>query len=183
MSDKTVSNSVTTAVINAPIDRVDIWDWLWNLPDAEYQRCAPPDHIACGRTTTDDGRPMSINVENVAGSLCVQHYVGEITEKHHCRMVSLSDVYTPGGHTKLGVIWDLSVKRIDDQRCEFTNGVVVLTTPDFLAAIEQQGATFEQVAPGMHAGVVAHNNLETPLFAESMERKARRAGLSVSKAS
>jgi hypothetical protein len=51
-------------IINAPLEKVDIADWLFNLPDAEYQRCSPA-HIAAGHTTTDDGRPMSINVETI----------------------------------------------------------------------------------------------------------------------
>jgi hypothetical protein len=61
-------HSEDTATIHAPIDKVNIADWLLNLPDAEYQRCAPPDHIAAGSTTTDDGRPMSINVEVVVAA-------------------------------------------------------------------------------------------------------------------
>jgi len=38
--------SEKTATIHAPVERVDIADWLLHLPDAEYKRCAPPDHIA-----------------------------------------------------------------------------------------------------------------------------------------
>lgn len=34
MSDQILSKSAYSAVINAPIDRVDITDWLLNLPDA-----------------------------------------------------------------------------------------------------------------------------------------------------
>src|SRR5262249_27192631 len=90
----------------APVERVDIADWLLHLPDAEYRRCAPPDHIAAGTTTTDDGRLMSINVEVIGGSLMVQHYVAEIHEPYHCRMVSLSDVQTPAGWKKDPVIRD-----------------------------------------------------------------------------
>jgi hypothetical protein len=33
MSDQILSKSAYTAVINAPIDRVDIADWLLNLPE------------------------------------------------------------------------------------------------------------------------------------------------------
>ena len=51
---------------------------------------------------------MSINVEEIGGNLMVQHYVAEIHELHHCRMVSLSDVQTPGWWTKIQVIWDLT---------------------------------------------------------------------------
>ena len=59
LTDKVLVNSQKTATIQAPVERVDIAAWLLHLPDAEYQRCAPPDHIAAGTTTTDDGRPAS----------------------------------------------------------------------------------------------------------------------------
>ena len=103
LTDKVLVESEKTATIHAPVERVDIADWLLHLPDAEYQRCAPPDHIAAGTTTTDDGWPMSVNVEVIGGSLMVQHYVAEVHEPHHCRMVSLSDVQTPAGWTKIHV--------------------------------------------------------------------------------
>jgi hypothetical protein len=52
MPAKTLSDSAYTATINAPIDWVNIGDWLLTLPDAEYQRCCPPDHVAAGSTTS-----------------------------------------------------------------------------------------------------------------------------------
>ena len=116
MTDMVLVESEKTATIHAPLERVDIADWLLHPPDAEYQRCAPPDHIAAGTTTTDDGRPMSINVEVIGGTLMVQHYVAEVHEPHHCRMVSLSDVQTPAGWTKIQVIWDLSVTALDSAK-------------------------------------------------------------------
>lgn len=48
-----------------------------------------------------------------------QHYVEEVGKPDHLRLVSDSDVFTPTGRIKIGVIWDLSVKKIDDQSCEF----------------------------------------------------------------
>jgi len=90
-------------------------DWLLHLPDAEYQRCAPPDHLAAGSTTTDDGRPMSINVEEIGGSLMIQHYIAEVHQPDHCRMVSLSDLQTPMGWTKVQVIWELSIAPGSDE--------------------------------------------------------------------
>jgi len=41
MANETISESSFTAVINAPIEKIDIADWLFDLPDAEYQRCWP----------------------------------------------------------------------------------------------------------------------------------------------
>jgi hypothetical protein len=49
-TDRTLSLSTVTAIINAPIEKVDIADWLLHLPDAEYQRCSHA-HIAAGNTT------------------------------------------------------------------------------------------------------------------------------------
>ena len=78
LTDMVLVKTEKSATIHAPVERVDIADRLLHLPDAEYQRCAPPDHIAAGTTTTDDGRPMSINVGVIGGSLMVQHYVAEV---------------------------------------------------------------------------------------------------------
>jgi hypothetical protein len=38
ISDKQLSSSAFSHVINAPIEKVDIADWLFKLPQAEYQR-------------------------------------------------------------------------------------------------------------------------------------------------
>jgi hypothetical protein len=40
-----------------------------------------------------DGLRMSINVEILGGSLSVQHYIDEICESDHLRLVSDSDVF------------------------------------------------------------------------------------------
>src|ERR1700744_1413157 len=142
-TDLILAYSQETAIVHAPFDKVDIAGWLLNLPDAEYRRCAPPDHIAAGSSTTDDGQPMSINVEEVGGSLVVQHYVAEVHEAHHCHMVSLSDLRTPVGWTKIQVIWDLSVTALDAETCQFTNLVISYPTRAFLDALEAAGQTFE----------------------------------------
>ncbi len=81
-ADLVLSQSAFSHVVDVPFDAIDIASWLFALPDAEYQRCAPPDHIAAGATWTDDGRRMSINVEQIGTGLVVQHYVGEVTEKN-----------------------------------------------------------------------------------------------------
>jgi len=106
--DKQLSNSAYSHHINAPIERVDIAAWLFNLPEAEYQRCCPPDHISCGATSTDDGKRMSINVEMIGSTLMIQHYVAEVATPTLCRMVSTSDAFTPNGRTRVQVIWTLA---------------------------------------------------------------------------
>jgi hypothetical protein len=169
--DLLISETKATATIDVSVDAVDIAGWVLNISDAEYQRCAPGEHIAAGRTSTDDGRPMSINVENVGG-LVIQHYVAEVHEPHHCHMVSLSDVQTPGGWTKAQVIWDLWVEPIDDATCRLINTVTVHPTQGFLDLLAHGGVSFDDAAAQQHAAIMAHNARETPLFAASMERKA-----------
>jgi hypothetical protein len=95
-TDRALSLSTVTAIINAPIEKVDIADWLLHLPDAEYQRCSHA-HIAAASTTTDDGRPMSINVETIGDALMIQHYIAEKHEPHFCRIVSISNSITAAG--------------------------------------------------------------------------------------
>jgi hypothetical protein len=172
LTDLILVNTQESATIHAPIDEVNLADWLLSLPDQEYQRCATPDHIAAGSTTTDDGRPMSINVEVVGGTLVVQHYVAEVHEAQHCHMVSMSDLQTPVGWTKVQVIWDLTVTALSSDSCEFTNLVITHPTQAFLDGLEAAGQTFEQTAARLQMAVAEHNRRETPLFAASIERKA-----------
>ena len=172
-NDRTLVLSTVTATIRAPIEKVDIADWLFNLADAEYQRCSPA-HLAAGTTTTDDGRPMSINVEAIGDALIIEHYVAEVREPHLCRMVSISDFITASGRTKVRVEWELSVKPIDRGHCEYSNHVHAAATDEFLAFLEKNGITFEQARAANQAVADSHNREETPNFAKSIERRALR---------
>jgi hypothetical protein len=161
-----------TATIDAPTGTVNIADWLLNLPDAEYQRCAPPDHLAAGSTTTDDGQPMSINVEMIGGTLMIQHYVAEIHQADHCRLVSLSDLQTPMGWAKVQVIWDLSVAPIDAETCRYTNRIISYPTRGFVEQLKSAGQDFTETATGLQAATTDHNRRETALYAASIQRSA-----------
>ncbi|MFD0485371.1 hypothetical protein ACFQ46_22475 [Kineococcus sp. GCM10028916] len=171
-----LSHSTETAVIKAPADKIDIAGWLLNLPDAEYQRCAPPDHKAAGRTTSADGRPMSINVEMIGTGLVIQHYVAETAEKLHCHMNSLSDVYTPQGWTTVNVVWDLQAEAIDENTCRYTNSVTSYPTEAFMDFITAHGQSFEEASAVRQEASGDHNRRETPQFAASIERKALAQG-------
>jgi len=176
LTDKELSNSAYTHVIRAPIQHVDIAAWLFKLPEAEYCRCCPPDHISCGTTSTDDGTPMSINVEMIGRTLMIQHYVAEVATPTLCRMVSTSDAFTPNGHTRVQVIWTLSAKPIDERTCEYTNSVVAHPTVEFMEFIAKHNMTFGDAAAARQRDGGDHNRRETPLFAASIERQALSRG-------
>ena len=171
MESNTLVESSFSAIINVPIEKIDIPAWCFSLSEAEYQSCSPA-HCSAGVTTAPDGRRMSINVEVLGGSPMVQHYVEEIAEPHHLRLVSASDVFSPTGRIKVGVIWDLSVKKIDDNTCEFTNTVHSTFTPELLDALAKQGIPRDVFQSARKPISEAHNRQETPLFAKSIERHA-----------
>jgi hypothetical protein len=52
------------------------------------------------RNPTDDGTPMSINVEMIRKTLMIPHHVAEVATPAPCRMVSVSDAFMPNGHTR-----------------------------------------------------------------------------------
>jgi hypothetical protein len=63
----------------------------------------------------------SINVEMIGQTLMIQHYVAENGDASALPPgFYLRSVYPNWLHTSSG-IWTLSVKRIDEARCEYTN--------------------------------------------------------------
>lgn len=165
-----VARSSCEAVIDAPIESIDLADWILDLPDADYQACSA-DHIAAGMATTPTGQPLSLNVEQ-PGSFMVQHYLIADAGPHHCRLVSpRSDVFSPAGASTLGIDWDMKISPLDSGQCLFTNSVVVHATPEFLAGLAAVGVTLAQAAPGIGQRLSAHNADETPRFARDIARK------------
>jgi len=106
--------SSSKAVIHAPVEKIDIPEWLFTLTDAEYQHCSSA-HIAGGATRTPDGKRISINVEMAGPSLLVQHWTDEIAEKQNCRLVSLSDMFAQQERTKVQLTWDMTVKPLSER--------------------------------------------------------------------
>ncbi len=177
LADRILSQSAYSAEIDTPIAKIDIADWLFNLTEAEYQRCCPPDHIAAATTTTDDGRRMSINVEMIGTGLVVQHYVAEETSPTYVRMNSISDVFTANGRTQVNVIWELSAEATEGGRTRYTNKVTAHPTDAFMAFLAEHGVAYEDAAAARQAAGGDHNRRETPLFAASIARRAEARSL------
>jgi hypothetical protein len=176
LTDRVLSEAVFTATIDAPIEKISIYQWLRTLPDKEYQRCAPRDHKAAGYTVTDDGRPMSINVEMIGNGLVVQHYVYEVAERDHCHLVSMSDVLTPQGWTTSQVVWCLLAEPIDGKTSKYTNSVTSHPTGEFMDFIARNSQSFEDAAAARQAASQDHCRRETPLYAASIGRHANARG-------
>lgn len=170
--DQILSQSAYSHEIDVPLAQIDIADWLFTLPEAEYLRCCVPDHIAAGTTTTDDGRRMSINVEMIGSGLVVQHYVAEEARPDYVRMNSISDVFTANGRTQVNVLWELIAEDAGHGRTRYTNRVTSRPTDVFMDFLAQHGLRFEDAAEARQLAGGDHNRRETPFFAESIARRA-----------
>lgn len=172
MSTRVLSDSTCTHVVDVAADRVDVADWLFSLPEAEYRRCCPPDHITIGVGTAEDGQPLSIGVETIGDALLIHHFVGEVTDPHHCRMVSISDIVAADGRTTVDVTWELRAEPTGDGRCTVTDRILVTPTGDYFAFLDEHGIVFEDAAAACHAAYGDHVRRETPLLAGSIARRA-----------
>jgi hypothetical protein len=165
--------SSAKAILAAPFDRVDIPEWLFTLGDAEYQRCSVS-HIAAASSRNAEGKRMSLNVETV-GVMMVQHYVEDLAEKQHCRVISITDLFFPEqGRTTCQVTWELIATSLTETTCELENVVLVHATPDLEAFLQKNNMPIEQAGAMFQSAVEKHNAEETPLFASSIARKAAR---------
>src|SRR5579863_8475652 len=79
----------------------------------------------------------------------------------HLRLVSTSDVFTPRGRTKNGVIWELADRKIDDKTCEFTNTVQSCATPGLLDFLGKQRIPLDVFRSARKPISEAHNRQET----------------------
>jgi len=159
-----ILNTVCNASINMPVRELDLPDWVFNLSDKEYQTCSKG-HIAAGTSTHPDGTQTSVNVETVGGNLLVQHYVPEIAEADHLKLVSQTDLWLfRVWYVGVKVTWDLKLVPTSETTCEFQNSVVV----------EHKSIVMKVLTALALGGVFLkrHNEEETPLFAESLAQRA-----------
>jgi hypothetical protein len=169
-----LAESTSKFYVDAPTADIDVTDWLFNIDDLEYINCTPHSkaHLAAGFTHSPDGKRMSINVEDIGGALIVEHYHEAISEKLHCRVVSISDLLMGREYTTADVIWELIATPVDGTHHEFVNNVWVHPTEKFEQYIEAHGISYEEVRHNFQTALEAHNAEETPFFAAGIERKA-----------
>jgi hypothetical protein len=169
-----LAQSTAKSKIDAPVNAIDITDWLFNVDELEYNNCTPvsKSHLSAGFTHAPDGKRMSINVEDVGGALIVEHYVEDVSEKLHCRVVSTSDLLIGREYTTAKVIWELIATPVDGNHSEFVNNVWVYTTEKYDQFLDAHRIPYEQARTAFQSAVDAHNAEETPYFAAAIERKA-----------
>jgi hypothetical protein len=168
MTGTLLVDTYCTASIPLELERLDLTDWLFTLSDADYRRSSTQ-HFAAGSSRSEDGRRMSINVERIGETLLFEHYAEDISEAHHCRVVSLSDFLNHRlGQATIHVTWELLVEPADPGGVTFTNRIIAHTTGALEELLDAAGVTVEMVRDSMHQNAAAHNAEETPLFARDI---------------
>ena len=150
--------------INMPARALDLPRWLLGFSDAEYQRCSRG-HWGAGMSTLPDGRRTSLNVESVGGHLAVHHYMEEISEPSHLKLVSeRSDAWIFHLlHFHPRVTWDMTLVPSAGDSCVFRCTVSV-EHPSLLIKAASLLTLFQHFA-------AKHDREETVLFAENLARR------------
>jgi hypothetical protein len=89
-------------------------------------------------------------------------------------MVSISDAITAAGRNKVQVVWELSVRSMNEHTCEYSNHIHASATDEFIGFFKRRGIAFQKAREARQQASDAHNREETPNFAKSIERRAMR---------
>jgi len=158
------------AVIAAPIQSIDLGEWMFTLTSDEYAACAAG-HQSAAQGVLPSGKRVSMNVEVVGGNFMVQHYVEAVAERSHVRGVSSNTVlWVDDAHFVLArITWDLTVERVDDASSRLTCTVIAETENQVFA---ERVAAINADIPMAERAFQKHIEEETPLFAKDIEGKA-----------
>ncbi len=165
-----IGESTAKAIINAPIEAINLGEWMFTISSEEYAACAEG-HQSAAQGQLPSGIRFSVNVEIVGGTFMVQHYVETISEKDHVLGVSPNTTFWQNDkdYVLAQISWELKVVKIDEHSCELT----------CRAASESENEAFvnrfheaTKDIPAENSPLQVHINEETPLFAKDIERKA-----------
>lgn len=167
-----VGQATAKSVISAPLEAIDLGDWMFTLTSEEYAACARG-HQSAAQGTLPSGKRVSMNVEVVGGFFMVQHYVEKTAERDHVVGVSPNTVMWLDDKVFVlaQITWELKVARVDDGTSELTCNVVVETDNEAFAA---RVAEINRDIPPEDTAFQQHIDEETPLFGADIGRKALR---------
>lgn len=165
-----LGESTASAIIKAPIESIDLGNWMFTLSSDEYAACSDA-HQSAAQGVMPSGKRISVNVEFVAGFLMVQHYIENIAERNHVLSISPNTLMwvSDDVYVLTQITWELEVEKIDATSCKLTCNVIAETENEAFA--EQAHKANQGVAPE-NTPFQKHINEETPLFAKDIERKA-----------
>ncbi len=165
-----IGESTAKAVINAPIETINLGEWMFTITSEEYAACAEG-HQSAAKGKLPSGKRFSVNVEIVAGIFMVQHYVETVSERNHVVGLSPNTVFFQNDkdYVVAQITWELKVEKIDDYSCELT--CRAFSESENEAFVEELLEMLKDV-PERDLPLQKHIEEEALLFAKDIERKA-----------
>ena len=159
----------TSVIVDLPVDKFDLADWIVHFSNEEYVACTPATgaHKVMYVYRSDDDGWVFRNDETAAGFTMTQLYREEIMEPQHVFLVSPRTKARFWGFVPMTmqVTWDMKVEPVDGNRSKFTCTVGARLNPFYFIA----GLLIR-----LSYWTEAHTEEETPHFAESAARWATR---------
>lgn len=158
------------AVVNAPIETVNLGDWMFTITAEEYAACAEG-HQSAAQGQLPSGKRFSVNLEVVGGTFMVQHYVEKVAERDHVVGFSPNTTFflSDTDCVFAQISWELQVAKLDEKSCGLTCRVFAESDNEqFVAALK----TAAEENPGEKSALHLHIEEECPMFAKDIERKA-----------
>ena len=165
-----IGEARATAIIHAPIEYVNLAEWMFSITSEEYAACAVG-HQSAAQGRMASGKRFSVNLEVVAGMLMVQHYIETVSERCHVVGFSPNTVFwlSDTDYVLAQVTWELRVEERDATSCELTCGALSESDDEpFVAKLHE---ALKDV-PAEHSPLQQHIEEEAPMFAKDIERKA-----------
>ncbi len=165
-----VGEASAKAILHVPIEAVNLGEWMFTISSEEYAACAEG-HQSAAQGKLVSGKRFSVNLETVGGMFMVQHYVETVSERDHVVGFSPNTVFwlSDTDFVLAQVTWELTVERLDAERCELTCRALSETANE--AFIARMREASKDAPPGKSA-LQLHIDEETPLFGKDIERKA-----------
>jgi hypothetical protein len=165
-----IGKSTAKAIINAPLEAVNLGEWMFTITSDEYAACAEG-HQSAAQGKLASGKRVSVNVEIVSGMFMIQHYIENIAERSHVLAISPNTIFwlNDTNYVLTHITWELGVTIIDENSCELTCSVISETENEAFVKRRQEAM---KDLPANHNPAQQHIDEETPLFAKDIERKA-----------
>ncbi len=165
-----IGESIAKVIVNAPIEAINLGEWMFTISSKEYAACAEG-HQSAAQGQMPSGKRFSVNVEIVADIFMVQHYVETVSERDHVVGFSPNTVFWQNDtdFVLAQVTWELKVEKIDENSCELT--CRAFSESDNEAFVSHLHELMKDV-PAEDIPLQRHIEEEAPLFAKDIERKA-----------
>ena len=159
-----LAQATSEVPLNIPAIALNLPKWLFNFSDVEYRQCSRG-HFGAGASTLPNGKRTSVNVESVGGHFAVQHYMEEISEPNHLKLVSeRTDAwFFHFFHIQPRVTWQMKLIPTSDNTCKFQCNVSVEHSSLFIK--------IASVLTLFQFFVKRHDNEEAKFFAENLAKQ------------